>query len=178
LVPPGKYRVALKVPGVANTLSGDLTVEGDPLTNFSDADRRTRQTLLVSVYVLLKSLGVARMSARALAAQADDIRKDLTAGGASDATSRADSLLASITRSATELDRAFAAANGMRGPIEGYSGLPTADQRRGVDWAFEDATKAVAEFNRLVQGDIPGAYSQLAKREWPRKVQPLPPIRR
>jgi hypothetical protein len=168
----------LKVPGVASALSGDLTVEGDPLTSFSDTDRRARQTLLMSVYGLQKALGVGRASGRALASQADDIRKDFSAGGASDASTRADSLVATIARSAAEMDRAYAAAAGLRGPIEGYSGLPTADQRRGVDWAFEDAAKAVAEFNRLVQNEIPAAYAQFAKREWPKKVQPVPPIRR
>jgi hypothetical protein len=175
---PGRYRVAVKVPGVTTELRGDLNVEGDPLTNFSDADRRARQAILMNVYGLQKSLGEARIATRALGAQVNDIRKDLLAGGESGAASRADSLAASIALVVGDVDRAFQAANGARGPIEGYSGLPTADQRRQVDWAFEDATKAVADFNRLVGTEIPGLYAQLAKREWPRRVQPLAAIRR
>ena len=50
--------------------------------------------------------------------------------------------------------------------------------RRQVDWAFDDAIKAIADFNRLVGTEIPRLYSQLAKREWPRRVQPLATIRR
>jgi photosystem II stability/assembly factor-like uncharacterized protein len=178
LVLPGRYRVVVKVPGVATELRGELSVEGDPLTNFSDADRRARQTLLMSVYGLQKSLGEARTASRALAAQMNDIRKDLVAGGDAGAASRADSLAASIALVVGDVDRAFQAANGARGPIEGYSGLSTADQRRQVDWAFEDAAKAVADFNQLVGTEIPALYSQLAKREWPKRLQPLAAIRR
>ncbi|MFI5311563.1 MAG: hypothetical protein ACHQQ3_10040, partial [Gemmatimonadales bacterium] len=174
LVMPGRYRVAVKVPGVASALSGEFVVEGDPLTNFSDPDRRNRQTLLMSIYGLQKSLGAARAASRALAAQNEDIRKDLAGGGASGI----DSLLATVARVSSDVDRAFVEANALRGPIEGYSGLPTADQRRQVDWVFDDATNAVAAFNRLVQSEIPAAYSRAGKGDWPRRVQPLAPIRR
>ena len=36
-----------------------------------------------------------------------------------------------------------------RAPIEGWSGLPTADQQRALGYAIEDAQKAVAALNKL-----------------------------
>ena len=51
----------VKVPGVTDGLHGEMVVEGDPLTNFSDADRRARQALVMSVYTTAE---VARRRAR------------------------------------------------------------------------------------------------------------------
>src|SRR5438105_2228910 len=56
--------------------------------------------------------------------------------------------------------------------VEGWSGMPTLDQRAALDFAIEDARKAVAELNRIVTTDIPAAY-KTAKKEWARKVKPV-----
>src|ERR1019366_1052588 len=61
LVFPGKFKVLVKVPGVTGELRGEMTVEGDPLTNFGDADRRARQALVMSVYAVQKSLAAAHV---------------------------------------------------------------------------------------------------------------------
>ena len=100
-------------------------------------------------------------------AQRDSIKADFH----SDA--RADSLNARVTRLGTEIDRAFNAVNGARGPIEAWSGMPSVDQRRSLDYGIEDARKALADLNRLVNTEIPSAYQQVAKKPWSRKVNPV-----
>jgi hypothetical protein len=37
--------------------------------------------------------------------------------------------------------------------IEGFSGLPTVDQRRQIDWVFDDAAKTVNALNDALQSD-------------------------
>jgi hypothetical protein len=170
LVLPGKYAVSVKVPGVAQALSGNVTVEGDPLTKFIDVDRAARQAVLMQIYAWTKTLGEARISARALISQRDSIKADFAAGGTPDGAARADSLNARITRSSGDIDRAFNAVNGQRGPIEGWSGVPTADQRSALGYAVEDAQKALGGLNTLIGTDIPAAYQQVAKKAWTRKV--------
>jgi hypothetical protein len=178
LVLPGKYHVTLKVPGSNRELKGEVAVEGDPLANFSEADRRARQAVMLSLYGLQKSLGNARTTAQALVAQMDSIKKDVTAGGSNDATKRADDLAAHLNQILTDINREFSAAGGLIRPIESFSGLPSADQMRQVDWSFEDATKTVNELNSVIRAEIPGLYAQFAKQPWPKPVQPLPSIRR
>jgi hypothetical protein len=169
LVLPGRYRVLLKVPGVTSELRGEMTVEGDPLTNFSDADRRARQALVMSVYSVQKSLASAHAAARALGAQAADLKRDLAGGGA-----KADSLVAHVGRLQADIDRSLAATNGATRPVEAWSGMPTLDQRRQIDFAVEDAMKAIADLNRVIQAEIPAMYSSVAKKPWPKPVQSVP----
>jgi photosystem II stability/assembly factor-like uncharacterized protein len=130
LVLPGTYTVVVRVPGLASPpLRGELRVEGDPRVNFPDGDRRARQTTLLRLYHLQKSL----TSARATSATAR-----------SGADTRLGQLQAEIT---AELNTA---ANLARA-IEGYSGLPTADQKRQVEWVAEDARKTLEALIRVLQ---------------------------
>jgi hypothetical protein len=100
-------------------------------------------------------------------AQRDSIIADVGAA-------RADSLNARIARASTEMDRVFTAVNGQRGPIENWSGLPTADQLKALGYAIEDGQKAIAELNKLVSSEIPAAY-KAANKDWSRKVKPVTP---
>ena len=88
---------------------------------------------------------------------------------------RADSLNARLTRLSADVDRAFNAVNAQRAPIEGWSGLPSVDQRKSLEFALDDARTATADLNRLVSTDIPAAY-KAAGRTWsgpvPRVQQP------
>ncbi|HEV8409707.1 MAG TPA: hypothetical protein VGQ30_04300 [Gemmatimonadaceae bacterium] len=167
LVLPGKYRVAVKVPGVATELRGEMIVEGDPLTNFSDADRRARQALVMNVYALQKTLAAAHTAARALGAQSADLKKDFAGGGA-----KADSVIARVGRVQADVDRSIAATGGSVRPIEAWSGMPTLDQRRQIDYAMEDANKAVVELNSTI-GEVSAMYASTAKKAWPKPVQPV-----
>ncbi|MEO7084201.1 MAG: hypothetical protein ABI442_15795, partial [Gemmatimonadaceae bacterium] len=168
LVLPGKYWVKVTVPGISAPLSGTLTVDGDPLPKFSATDRAARQVLLMRIYEWTKSLGVARTTVRGLLAQRDSIKADLVAGGAADAATKADSLSTRVFTVSAELDRAFNAVNAQRAPIEGWSGMPTADVRSALGYAVEDATKATSELNKLIGADIPAAYKS-AKKDWTKK---------
>ena len=53
----------------------------------------------------------------------------------------------------SDLIAQFNAVNTLSRAIEGYSGVPTADQSRQLDWAFDDAALAVDALNRLLQID-------------------------
>jgi hypothetical protein len=161
--------VRVSVPGVSTPLTGNVVVEADPLPKFSVADRTARQAILMRIYEWTKTLGAARTSARGLMAQRDSIKADF--GG----DVRADSLNARITRLATEIDRTFGAVNGQRATIEGWSGMPTLDVRRALDFAIEDARKALGDLDRLVTTDIPAGYKSVAKKEWTRAVKTVKP---
>ena len=56
----------------------------------------------------------------------------------------------------SDLVAQFNAVSNLSRAIEGYSGLPTADQRRQLDWAFDDAARAVEALNRVLQTDTGG----------------------
>ncbi|MGH7654249.1 MAG: hypothetical protein ACREN6_06250, partial [Gemmatimonadaceae bacterium] len=165
LVLPGRYKVAVKVPGVAAELRGEMTVEGDPLTNFSDADRRARQAIVMSLYSTQKTLAAAHMAGRDLAAQSAELKSDLAAGGA-----KTDSLMARVSRLQTQVDGALTAATGAMRPVEAWSGLPTVDQRRQIGYAVEEGNKAVAELNSTI-AEIAAMYSSIAHKSWPKPVK-------
>jgi hypothetical protein len=183
---PGQYKIALKTPGAARALTGEVTVEGDPRVTFSDADRRARQASLLSLYDLQKTLGGARASARALTAQIAAIKRDLTTAGGSRPATGSDgaALLDKVADRASQMqgdvERQLNSANQVARAVEGYSGLPTDDQRRQVDWAYEDATTAIRGLNQLLETDVPALYTQLTQQQvWPRRVPPVAlPVRK
>jgi hypothetical protein len=144
LVLPGVYRVTVNAAG--RSLKGELRVDGDLRITFSDADRRSRQTALLNLYALQKSLTAARAAGAAAAGQLD------TPGGSGLTSNRADAA-SRLARVQADLVAQFNAVNNLSRAIEGYSGLPTADQRRQLDWAFEDAARAIAAMNAVLQTD-------------------------
>jgi photosystem II stability/assembly factor-like uncharacterized protein len=164
LVMPGTYSVKVTVAGAKAPLMGKLVVDGDPLAKFSVADRAARQALLVRVHEWTRALGEARGAARVLAGQRDAIKAD--AGAA------ADSINARASRLAGDIDRAITSVAGQRSPIEGFSGLPSADQRKAMGYALDDAAKAIAALNRLLGTDVPAAYTA-AKKKWASPVKPV-----
>src|SRR4051794_40188964 len=179
---PGKYAVVLKTAAAPRPLTTSLTIEGDPRVTFADADRRTRQKALLDLYELEKSLGVARASARALSAQLATVKRDLAPAGPGHRTTPAagsapiDKLSAAAAEAQGDIERQLTAASQLSRAIEGYSALPTTDQRREVEWVYEDATTAIRTLDQLLERDLPGLYSQLAQQQlWPPRVQPVPP---
>jgi len=166
LVLPGWYSVRVTVPGIKAPMTRPIMVEADPLPKFFVADRAARQSVLLAIYDWTKALGDARLAARALTSQRDSIKADLASAG-----TQADSLNARIGRVAAAIDRSFLAVNGQRGPIEGWSGQPTSDQRKAVGYAIDDARKAINDLNKLVTTDIPAAYG--GANAWKRKVSPV-----
>ncbi len=91
-------------------------------------------------------------SAAARVAGATAVGQLDTPGGRGITSSRADAS-SRLTRVQADLLAQFNAVTNLSRAIEGYSGLPTADQRKQVDWAFEDAAKAIDALNRILQTD-------------------------
>ena len=46
-------------------------------------------------------------------------------------------------------------ASALSRAIEGYSGLPTSDQRRQIDWVVDDGSKTVDALNRVLRTEMP-----------------------
>ena len=46
------------------------------------------------------------------------------------------------------------------------------DQRRQIDYAVEDANKAIAAVNSSI-GEVSAMYASTAKKAWPKPVQPV-----
>ena len=141
LVLPGVYTVTVRVFGVdGRALKGELRVEGDPRVNFPDSDRRARQAALLNLYQLQKSLALAR---------------------ATTATARvaADTGLAQLQ---AEITAELNTASALSRAIEGYSGLPTSDQRDQIDWVLDDAAKTIAALNRVLRTEMPAPARLMA----------------
>jgi len=140
---PGSYSVSID--GAARPLKGELKIDGDPRVVFSDADRRGRQAALIDLYALMKTLGAARVAAGSGVAHAEATNR-AAPGDLQDSAEKFRGLRA-------RLGTLITAANTLSRSIEGYSGLPTAVQRRQIDWAFGDAREAIDALNRAMDSD-------------------------
>ena len=172
LVLPGKYTVAITVPGVETTLSGSVNVESDPIdAKFSEHDRQVRQDAILQLYALQRTLVSDRAGARALEGDGESIKRDVSAGGAA---ARADSLNVRVQHLAAEVDRLIGVAGTLMRTLESFNAAPTIDQRAQMVWAMDDATWAVGMLNHVIQSEIPALYAQAAKGSKPRSIGPLP----
>jgi len=151
LVLPGAYTVTVRAGG--RELKGQLRVESDPRVSMTDVDRRARQSVLLALYDLQKTLGSARTAARAAIGELDA----LTRGG----RGADEGLEGRLAQAQTEISAQLVTATGLSRAIEGYSGLPTADQRRQLDWAFDDVSRTVAALNRVLI-DLPSKPKPIA----------------
>lgn len=178
LVLPGKYSVSITVPGIAQPLRGNITVEADPMDGsaFTSVQRHERQDLLLAVYDLQRSLVVGRRTAQSLGAQTDAIRRALSRGAGGAALAAA--LTERIGRSQAEVDRLVGYTGTLMRGIESFNAPPTADHRQQLAWAREDAASAVAAINRIIQTDLPKAYSQFAPGEKAPSIAPITPASR
>ncbi|HTR78677.1 MAG TPA: hypothetical protein VMH39_11215, partial [Gemmatimonadaceae bacterium] len=132
LVLPGKYQIALSVPGIEQPLRGDVLVDADPLPNLSDADRRARQAVLMTAYGLQRAIGLAEHAVGVLTQQTDSMTAAVGAGGSPGLGSRIDSVSARLSSAQGMLaSQAAAAAAASRG-IEGFTAPPTDEQIREI----------------------------------------------
>ncbi len=128
LVAPGSYTVAIRLPGIASDLHGSVRVDADPNDRISAVDRTARQGAAQWAYGLQKTLVAARAATRDASPAADDAMLQ------------------------SELTRLIGIAGSLVRGVEGFDGPPTADQRRQMQWAYEDATRAIAAVNRRRPG--------------------------
>ena len=142
LVLPGVYTVT--VGAQPKPFKAELKVDADPRVIFSDGDRHTRQAALVELHDLVKSLAAGRASVAGAIARSDGAKN------ARDETPDAEHRLRALQ---TDLTAQINAAAALSRSIEGYSGVPTADQRRQIDWAFEDAQETIGALNRALHTD-------------------------
>jgi photosystem II stability/assembly factor-like uncharacterized protein len=120
----GTYTVTLTLPSGA-TQSKKLDVQLDPRLHVSDADRRARQTALLKLYEIERTIAAARSTGRQ-----DD---------------------ATVARLQGELTAALNSAASLTRAIDAYSGAPTADQRRQIEWVAGDVGKALAQLTRATR---------------------------
>jgi photosystem II stability/assembly factor-like uncharacterized protein len=137
-VMPGKYDVNVVLP-TGRVLTGHLTVELDPRLHVAEADRRARQTSLLNLYELEKTLAAARDAARGALDRA--------------ATARSAGEGSALTRLQSDLTATLNAAANLTRAVDGYSGAPTADQRRQIESVFDDASSEIGELNRVLKAD-------------------------
>jgi photosystem II stability/assembly factor-like uncharacterized protein len=170
---PGTYAVSIKAGG--RTLTGTVAVEGDPRIAFSDADRGARQSALLDLYDVQKSLAIARKASRTLAAQTETMKKEVAKP-----VTVLDALADHLAQIQADLTARANTASGLSRSIEGYSGLPTADQKRQIDWVFEDATSGVAALNHVIDTEAPAVYADLMKHgTWPARPDAIAaPVKR
>ena len=185
-VPPGVYQVVVGGPG-GGELKTMVTVEGDPLLVVSEEDRRPRQAALLDLVELQKTLIAPRDPVRAAADEVGLVRKNLAAraggnprGEEKEALGRAAKVSDGLSRCQRELESQLRSVSGLTREIDGYSGRPTADQLRQIDWAFEDATKLVEELNAILQKEMPALFSEMTTRNlWISPARPIaPPARK
>ena len=174
LVLPGKFAVTVTPQG-GNPMTGTVTVVPDPREKLSPADRTAQQTAVMSAYNLQEQLSAARDATQALAVQLGPIRSLLNAAGEAgkNALPVLEKVSPEVARLQSEIARALQEAGRAGSAIDGYSGPPTAAQLRELDWAWEDATKAVTELNRLLREDMAAVYAVLAPSSIWKEVQPV-----
>jgi photosystem II stability/assembly factor-like uncharacterized protein len=165
LVQPGEYSATITIPGIARPLTGRFAVTEDSRERMTPADREARQSVIMSLYGLQKTLLTARGASRALLQQADGIKQDLARGGV-----QVDSVLKRIAQTDAELDRLMSLAGSIARNIESLNAAPLGDQRQQAAWAFADASRAIAMLNRTSQTDLPALYSQHGGGARPRTV--------
>ncbi len=170
---PGSYNVSIKADG--RNLTGVVTVEGDPRIAFSDADRRARQAALADLYDVQKTLAAARKAARILVAQTETMKQEVAKP-----VTTLDALADHLSQIQSDLSTQANTASSLSRSIEGYSGLPTADQKRQIDWVFDDVTSGVAALNHVIQSEAPAVQADLMKQgSWPARPAPIaPPVKK
>jgi hypothetical protein len=143
LVAPGNYQVTVTTGG-GNPLPGIVTVLPDPEFPISDADRKTRDTAVMSAYSLQQQLAAAREAYEKVSGQIAAGRTSAPAPGGVDKMAPASELLDRIAHCLTD-------AYNLESAMDAYQGVPTGQQLRDLDWVWGDGIAAVAGLNRLIE---------------------------
>jgi len=177
VVLPGRYTVKLTWEG-GPPLETSLTVLPDPHFPLSPADRAHRHTAIMAAYSLQQQLVPARDAAQSVAGRISALRLAAGSGANPAARDAVERLAAQIAKLQGQIGTALAAAARVENAMDGFSGPPTAAQLRELDWAWEDATAAVAALNALIRQDVPAAYRAAGAALNAQEAQPVPPLHR
>src|SRR5205823_11619681 len=117
----------------------------------------------------------ARDAAGRVPVQIARLRNDLSVPNAS-----LDKIVQRAAALQRDVEQQLSASNTLSRAIEGFSALPTTDQHRQIDWAFDDAARTVDDVNRFLQKEVPALYSDLLRRNsWPPQPRPItPPVKK
>jgi hypothetical protein len=178
LVLPGKYTATVTAAGTP--FVREFSVGADPRFKISENDRMAHHAAVMSAYAAQEQLGSGRDAAIALSNQMAPMRQHLTAMG-----DAGRGLLLTLEKVSTELGqvqgdiaRVMLAASRLENTIDSYPGLPTAAQSRELDWAWEDAVKAVSTLNHILHEEMPPIYSALGDAaEWKQIAPVAVPVR-
>jgi photosystem II stability/assembly factor-like uncharacterized protein len=160
---PGTYTVHLTVAG--QTLTTELTVEGDPRVEIAEADLMERQRALLELYALAKPIFDASRAVRRLTQQVGTIREllDQTPDVAEELQEVVDDLNRTLRRLDRDVNEARRDASRLFYMLDRVTARPTADQALQLDRVWEDATTAIQEVNATIAEDVPAAYDRLSE---------------
>jgi hypothetical protein len=148
LVLPGNYKVTLSSGG-GLSLSTPVTVQPDPKFTISDADRKKRETSVMSAYSLQQQLVSARDAYEKLSGQVAAARAN--AGP----SSGLDKLTTEAAEMLDQLRRCLTDAYNLEEAMDAYQGLPTGSQLHDLDTAWAEGIGAVTGLNRIIQQELP-----------------------
>ena len=196
---PGTYRVALSVDG-RDGGTKSVTVNGDPLSVISDADRKAWHDLSLAVHQLQGSAGLLRARIAEASMALGSVRTLVTRAG--NAPSALRTSVDAVDRDLRALRQQFgvtmpgeAAPSGRGGggggggvqPVPAMLGQvksqllastskPTEIQVRVAREARADLVAAVESLNRLIATGIPGVYQALGQPQLAPSLAPFPAI--
>ena len=144
VVAPGNYKVTVTMAG-GSALPGIVTLLPDPEFPISDADRKKRETAVMSAYSLQQQLAAAREAYERLSGQIGAARTDVPS------SSTLDRLTAQAAPMLEELAHCMSEAYNLESAMDAYQGVPTGAQLRDLDWAWRDGVAAVTGLNRSIE---------------------------
>jgi photosystem II stability/assembly factor-like uncharacterized protein len=170
-VEPGSYRVSVSVAGDA-PLTGTVMVGRDPDSPLQAGQERARAAEVMAAYQLQLALAPAQKAAQTAERQLAAMRRFAQAVGSDGAAGEAAKTVAAASQAlqkpAAAVARALAVAGAAERGMDGYEGMPTADQVRELGWAKADATAAVASLNQFLNREMPKAYAAMGRKmPWP-----------
>jgi hypothetical protein len=152
-------------------MKAEMTVLPDARSRISDAERKTRESTVMSAYTLQEQLAPARQSAQALLGQVAALATEAP-------PERMERVSREASRIVAQLNSAMSQAARAQNAIDGYEGAPTAAQIREVEWAWEDGLAAIASLNRLIRDEMPSLYEAAGPSPRWRPIDPVPAPKR
>jgi photosystem II stability/assembly factor-like uncharacterized protein len=156
MVDAGEYTARLTVGGKEYTTS--ITVEPDPETTVSDADRATRRVLITTLYTLQTKTDTAAARADSLATQLSalerNLEKDKKLAALTDAVRDSAKVRTELTRISRSVNQAFSA-------VSGSPFVPTVTQREETEDLQKEFEANSTALDTLLKETVPKIEKQL-----------------